>query len=140
MWNGKRNPELTLQLLYNDIQNDLTPAARRMLSLLLVHEHGGGLTRKQIAQLKNKPYLNRYDISLLDHLESKFYIMSDVSYSHEEAEYLGSAGGRRTPPTWNYVYYVNDKLRPYFKEISKRAKRQQSEGTPLLIRLRDLLA
>lgn len=128
------------QMLYLEVKHGLTKSGKRMLGLLLKHgKHG--LTRAQLARLMDKPRLCRYDIELLKQLEDKGYIVAERRNLFDDDE--RSEYGGMLPPTWNYVYEVNPRLRPYFNEISKLArqrKKGEKDKTPLLQRLVDLIS
>lgn len=128
------------QMLYLEVKHGLTKSGKRMLGLLLKHGKQG-LTRAQLARLMDKPRLCRYDIEILKQLEDKGYILAERTRLYEDGQY--DEYGAPMPPTWNYVYTVNPRLRPYFNEIAKlsRQRKQGEQGkTRLLQRLVDLIS
>ncbi len=125
------NKDLIVQRLYDEIRHGLTPSGRKLLQVILSNGHEM-LTRNRIAHLTGKARLTRYDIELLKLLEDRGYIVADRQRVFDERENM--------PPTWNYIYRVNPRFRPYFDEISRRARRQaEPDSKPLFQRLRDLI-
>lgn len=134
--------DLIVQSLYMEIMNGLTPSGRKLLAVLLRGKEDRGLTRQEIARMLGKPKLNRYDIQLLKQLENKRYIVVRRKQLYDG---IGTSTDAHiiTPPTWNYVYWVNGNFRPYFDEITRRmtkGKTAQPDKVPLFQRLRDLIS